>query len=44
MTKKSDKKIHAEFSVPERFNTPMLYTTDAHFYNSLVKIESTSFF
>ena len=38
------KKIHTQFSVPKCINTPILYATDAHFYNPAVKIGSISFF
>ena len=39
-SKKLDKKIYTQFVVPKYFNTPILYTTDAHFYKPLVKIGS----
>ena len=41
---KSDKKIHIQFSVPKCANTLRLYTTNIQFYNSSIKIGSTSFF
>ena len=31
LTKKSDKKIHTQVSVPKCFNTDILYAIDAHF-------------
>ena len=43
-SKKSDKKIHTQFSLPKCFNISMLSTTDAYFYNLPVKIGSISFF
>ena len=42
--KKSDKKIHTQCYVPKCFNTSILYTIDAHFYNPSVKIGFASFF
>ena len=39
-----DQKIETKFSVPKRFNTLILYTTDTHFYNPSLKIASISFF
>ena len=41
--KKSDQKIHTQFSVQNYFNTSILYTTDKHFYNPSVKIGFISF-
>ena len=42
-SKKSEKKIHTQFFIQKCFNTPVLYTTNAHFYNPSVKIGSISF-
>ena len=41
--RKSNWEINIRFSVPKCFNTPILYTTDAHFYNLSVKICSIIF-
>ena len=38
-----DKKKITQFSVPKCFNTPILYTNDAHFYNFSIKRGSISF-
>ena len=43
-SKKSEKKIHTQFFIQKCFNTPVLYTTNAHFCNPSVKIGSISFF
>ena len=37
------KLFHTQFPVPKCFNTSILYSTDAHFYNPSVKIGSISF-
>ena len=38
-----ERKMYMNFIVPKWFNTPLLYTIDAHFYNPSVKIASISF-